>query len=48
MKLESRGLRVKQFPVARNIERWKTQVEHGWRMTIIVELKLIYELRRHT
>ena len=48
VKSKGRGSRVKQFPEARNIERRKTQVAHGYRMTIIVELKLIYELRRHT
>ena len=48
VKSKSRGMSVEQFPEAGNIKRWKTQVEHRWRMTIIVELKLIYELRRHT
>ena len=28
--------------------RWKTQVARGWRVTVEVESKLIYELRKHT
>ena len=28
--------------------RWKTQVVHRQRVTVEVELKLIYELRKHT
>ena len=41
-------MRVEQFPEARNTVRWKTQVAHIWRRTIIVELKLKYKLKRHT
>ena len=48
MKLKSRGTRVEQFPAVRNTVRRKTQVARGQRITIIVESKLIYELRRHT
>ena len=48
VKSNSRGTRVKQFLEARNTVRWKTQVAHRLRMTVIVESKLIYKLRRHT
>ena len=48
VKSKSRGMRVEQFPEAGNTVRWKTQVACRWRMTIIVESKLIYKLRRHT
>ena len=47
-KLNNRVMRVKQFPEARRTARRKTQVMCRQRMTVEVELKLIYELRRHT
>ena len=47
-KSNSRGTRVKQFPEAGNTARQKTQVAHRWSITVIVKLKLIYKLRRHT
>ena len=31
-----------------NTARWKTQVAHRLRVTVEVESKLIYELRKHT
>ena len=40
-------MRVKQFLEARNTVRQKTQVVCRQRLTVIVELKLIYKLRRH-
>ena len=48
VKSKSRGMRVEQFLEAGNTARRKTQVARRWRMTIIVKLKLIYKLRRHT
>ena len=48
VKSKSRGTRVEQFLETGNTVRRKTQVVCRWRMTIIVESKLLYELRRHT
>ena len=41
-------MRVEQFSEARNTVRQKTQAAGRWRVTVIVESKSIYELRRHT
>ena len=48
MKSNNRVTRVEQFLEAGNTVRRKTQVARRQRLTVILESKLIYKLRRHT